>query len=104
MEMADLIIAEVRAVGSKQDELAKKMDDYMTAADKRLTIVETQLHPIVGNGQPGLCQQRLVMFTDKEEALNKRVTKLENWRYWVLGIAAATTTLAGLIAWWIEHS
>jgi hypothetical protein len=89
MEMADLIIAEVRAVGCKLDALTQKVDGNM----ERTAVLEVKTKPLFSDGQPG-----------EIENLKTRVSALENWRHWVLGIAAAIGALLGAAATWLGLS
>ena len=51
----------------------------MRTDSERLAVVETIVkdlhHTLLGNGQPGKIEQH-----------ERRIAKLENWRWWVLGI------------------
>lgn len=48
------------------------------------TMVEEIYHRLFGNGQPG-----------ELDRLNSRVGKLENWRWWVMGIAVGAGIACG---------
>lgn len=66
----------------------------LTPADSlRLTVIETILtrmdHALFGNGQPGAIR-----------TMEHRILKLENWRWYVMGIAIGS---GGIVGAFIMH-
>jgi hypothetical protein len=90
MEVEDLILSELKSLNTK-------LDDLSIDTKQRLTQLETQVHPIVGNGQPGLCAQRLQLVTSLNDRMDKRVRALEEWRVGLSWWVAGATTIAGVI-------
>ena len=72
---------------------------------ERLAAIETSLNNIekrlfdniekrlFGNGQPGELEQ----LHERINAHGKRVSSLENWRWWLTGVAVGVGTLLGYI-------
>lgn len=56
-------------------------------SDRRLAVIETTVieikHRLLGNGQPGEIQ----LIHERVNGHGRRLSKLENWRWWVVGIA-----------------
>ena len=56
-------------------------------SDRRLAVIETTVleikHRLLGNGQPGEIQ----LIHERVNGQGRRLSKLENWRWWVVGIA-----------------
>lgn len=104
MEVEDLILAELKSLGGKQDDMAGKLDAYMLESNGRLTWLETQVKLRVGNGQPGMCAQHLATIHELDKSMDRRVTELERWRAWVLGIVAAVGAILGATATWLGLS
>jgi hypothetical protein len=104
MEMAALILA-------KLESLETKLDDLSIDTKQRLTQLETQMHPLVGNGQPGRCAQQLAWGQEAERKMDSRVKELEQWRvglsWWVAGATTIATivgaAVGGIITWAFEY-
>jgi hypothetical protein len=93
MEMAELILSELKSLNIK-------LDDLSADTKQRLTHLETQTKPLFSNGQPGLCERRLALVTKLDTAMSVRVTALEKWRaglHWWLAGAGSVITFIGAI-------
>jgi hypothetical protein len=77
----DIILAELRELRSAFN---------MTAHDtgERLATLETQMHSLCGNGQPG-----------RISLLESAVNKLSAWRWYLLGAAAGVSGVVSSVAW-----
>jgi hypothetical protein len=80
----DLILSELQA-------LRKDFNKYALDMESRTTALETQMHSLMGNGNPG----RMALVERAVEMLNR-------WRWWVLGCAAGCSSLIGVIGWLIK--
>jgi hypothetical protein len=82
----DLILAELR-------ELRADYNAHARETGERLSALESQMHTLVGNGQPG----RIAL-------LESAVNKLQLWRWWLIGMSAGASTVVSVLAWAIEHT
>lgn len=78
----------------------RRMTDHGARSDHdRLILIEgvvTSMHQnLFGNGQPGALKD----IASSIERVSGRVSNLENWRWWVLGIVAGA---GGMIGWAIK--
>jgi hypothetical protein len=73
-------------------ELRGMRSDLLGHAE-RLSAIETLLHSIAGNGQPG----RLT-------TLESKVSRLIEWKYWLMGAAAGLGIAGGLIERVLFHN
>lgn len=80
--MDDQLLAELRGLRS----------DLVGHAE-RLSAIETLLHSIAGNGQPG----RLT-------TLEMKVSRLIEWKYWLMGAAAGLGITGGLLEHILFHA
>jgi hypothetical protein len=79
-----LILSELRS-------LREDFNLYARETGERIATLETDMHALVGNGQPG-------RVSDLEEA----VRKLSQWRWWVVGCAAGCCTVISVVAWFVN--
>lgn len=79
-----LILSELRS-------LREDFNSYARETGERIATLETDMHALVGNGQPG-------RVSDLEQA----VRKLSQWRWWVVGCAAGSSGVISVIAWIIK--
>jgi hypothetical protein len=77
----ELILDEVRA-------LRADFNNYARETGERVATLESHVHGLVGNGQPG----RMAL-------LEAAVEKLSQWRWWLVGVAAGSTSVVGVLAW-----
>lgn len=80
----DLILTELR-------ELRADVNRNSRDTGERLARLETNMTTLVGNGQPG----RITL-------LEQAVTKLQQWRWKLAGVAAAVSCVVSFIAWLIK--
>lgn len=76
MDNSSLILSELQALRAEFNEHAQRTGE-------RLSSLETDMHALVGNGQPG-----------RVRLLEMAVARLERWRWYVAGIAG--TCAAGI--------
>ena len=81
MDTADIILAELRELRSDYNEHAK-------ATGERLSKLETQMHDLLGNGNPGRLRRLEIV-----------VEHLQAWRWYLLGAGAAVSALITGAAW-----
>lgn len=77
------------------DELRALRSDFNTYArdtGERVSALETDLHGLIGNGQPGRVAQ-----------LEKAVAKLTQWRWWMVGAAAGGGGVISVLAWAVSE-
>jgi len=84
-DLSSVILTELRAL---RDDFTK----YTHDTTERLTKLETQMYAVVGNGKPG----RLGL---AEEAIES----LKQWRWWIIGAGAGSSTVISALAWFIKH-
>jgi hypothetical protein len=82
--MNDQILTEIR-------ELRKDFNKYALDMESRTTTLETEMHSLMGNGNPG----RITL-------LERAVDKLNGFKWWLFGAAAGCSGLMGLIGWLIK--
>ena len=75
----EVILDEVRS-------LRESSDAFQAEALQRITAIETKITPLFDNGQPGLLTK-----------LGNRITRLEHWRAYLLGISAAVSTAVAYV-------
>jgi hypothetical protein len=92
MSTEDIILAELQ-------NLNQKFDSFTANTYQRLSVLETKTKPLFDNGQPGLCTKRETRLT----ALERRVSALERWKAYMLGIIAAIVGGATLLFKWITR-
>lgn len=80
-DLQSIILAEVRS-------LREDFHAYARESGERISALETDMHALIGNGQPG-----------RVSHLEKAVSQLSQWRWWVLGCTAGCTTVVSLVAW-----
>ena len=78
-DIATVILDELRALRSAVDELAAE-------TKQRLATLEAHDHDINGNGQPG-----------RMKSAENRITVLEHWRLYVLGVAGTSSAIVGIV-------
>lgn len=77
----DIILDELRA-------LRLDFNAYARETGERISVLETDVHGLVGNGQPG-----------RVTRLEMAVAGLVRWRWWLAGAAAGGSGVVSLIAW-----
>jgi len=77
----DLILDELRSLRSD-------FNTYARDTGERITALEKDVHGLCGNGQPG----RLAV-------LEAAVSKLSQWRWWLVGCAAGGGGVISVFAW-----
>lgn len=73
----DIILTEIRA-----------MRDDLREYGERTATLEAQIYPLIGNGQPGKIAQ-----------MESSISRLIQWRWWVLGASSAVAGMCSLLAW-----
>jgi hypothetical protein len=81
----DLILAELQL-------LRADFQTYARETGERVTALETEMHSLAGNGQPG-----------RVSSLETAVSKLSQWRWWVVGAAAGSGGVVSILAWIITE-
>jgi hypothetical protein len=79
-----LILSELRS-------LREDFNSYARESGERIATLETDMHSLVGNGQPG-----------RVASLEDAVRKLSQWRWWVVGCTAGCTAVVSVLAWFIK--
>lgn len=59
---------------------------------ERVTKLETQVYPLIDNGQPG-----------RVTLVERTVQKLREWRIWQIGVAAGVSGVVSVVAWVIAE-
>jgi len=86
---------------SNEEELAQLRQEYRN----RLGDDISHLRKAVSSIQEDIHNIKENFFRQSHaEALSSRVTKLENWKYMLIGVYAAAQTVAVLIAWVFSHA
>jgi hypothetical protein len=82
--MNDQILTEIR-------ELRKDFNTYARDMESRTAVLESEMHSLMGNGQPG----RITL-------LERAVDRLNGWKWWLVGVAAGCSSLMGVIGWFLK--
>jgi hypothetical protein len=77
----DLILAELQALRSDFNFTARNFSE-------RVSTLESGMHGLLGNGQPG-----------RVAVMEAAVTALNQWRWWVIGCAAGSSSFVSIAAW-----
>ena len=80
-DITTLILTEVQA-------LRTEVSANAVATGERLAKLEAQMYSLCGNGQPG-----------RISLLESAVSKLQQWRWWVVGATAGISGVVSVIAW-----
>lgn len=80
-DVSELILAEVR-------ELQRSVNENIRVTGERLSALETSMRALIGNGNPG----RITL-------LERAVTRLQEWRWKMLGIYMGASAVVSVIAW-----
>jgi hypothetical protein len=80
-----LLLAEIRALREDFHQFARELTE-------RVSVAETQLHTLVGNGQPG-----------RVRLLEMAVESLKQWRWKTVGMAAGASSVICVIAWLVQR-
>lgn len=76
-----LILSELR-------DLRSAFNDNARDTGERLARLETSMHTLIGNGQPG----RITL-------LETAVDQLKQFRWWMIGAAAGVSAVVSAVAW-----
>jgi hypothetical protein len=76
-----LILDELRALRSD-------FNSYARDTGERVSALETDMHALVGNGNPG-----------RVALIEIAVSKLSQWRWWLVGAAAGGGGVISVLAW-----
>lgn len=85
MTTTDIILEELRALRTDYNAHARDTGE-------RLAALESQMHDLVGNGNPG-----------RLRLLEIAVQNLQRWRWYIVGAGAATSGLVMCAAWMFSH-
>ena len=85
MDTNELILEELRSFRSD-------INDWRQETTERLTKLETQVYPLIDNGQPG-----------RVTLVERAVQKLREWRIWQIGVAAGVSGVVSVLAWVIAE-
>ena len=80
----DIILGELRA-------LRTDFNSYARETGERVSVIETDMHSLMGNGNPG----RIAM-------IERSVEGLKQWRWWLVGAAAGGGGVISVLAWVVE--
>jgi hypothetical protein len=81
----ELILDELRALRGDFNTFAREVGE-------RVSALETDMHGLVGNGQPG-----------RVALLERSVDKLVQFRWWTVGVAAGGSGVISVLAWVISE-
>jgi hypothetical protein len=81
----DLILGELRALRSD-------FNTYARDTGERVSSLETDMHDLKGNGQPG-----------RVALLEAAVDALKQWRWWWIGAAAGSGGVISVLAWVVSE-
>lgn len=79
----DLILTEMRLLRSD-------FNDFARDTGERVSSLETDMHGIIGNGQPG----RMAL-------MEQAVGTLKEFRWWLVGAAAGSGAVVSTFAWFV---
>jgi hypothetical protein len=82
----DIILDELRA-------LRGDFNLYARDTGERVSILETDVHGLVGNGRPG-----------RVDRLESDVQRLSQWRWWLVGAAAGSGGVISAVAWFVSEA
>lgn len=77
-----LILEELRS-------LREDLHAFENDTVRRVAVAESQLHALLGNGQPGRIAH-----------IEKDVDELKQWKWWIAGIAAGAPVTVTIITWY----
>jgi DNA anti-recombination protein RmuC len=97
MDVEALILKEIEKLNEKQDQHNMKLDKLTDDVHQRLVKLETQTKPLFDNGQPGRCTRMEEWGKELQEKMDKRVTKLEHWRFWVVGYTTCAAVVVSIV-------
>jgi hypothetical protein len=80
----EIILGELRALRSD-------FNSYARDTGERVSVLETDMHTLVGNGNPG-----------RVSLLEAAVSKLSQWRWWLVGVAAGSSGVVSILAWLVS--
>ena len=80
----DIILGELRA-------LRTDFNGYARETGERISVIETDMHSLMGNGNPG----RITLIERSVDALMK-------WRWWLVGASAGGVGVISVLAWVVE--
>ena len=80
----DIILGELRA-------LRLDFNAYARETGERVSVIETDMHSLMGNGNPG----RIAL-------IERSVECLKQWRWWLVGASAGVVGVISMLAWVVE--
>jgi hypothetical protein len=80
----DIILEELRALRGDFNSFAREHGE-------RVSVLETGLSGLLGNGQPG-----------RVTTIERGLEALTRWRWWVVGAAAGSSAVISVLAWVVE--
>jgi hypothetical protein len=84
-DSTDIILAELRA-------LRGDFNTFARDTGERVSVLETDVHSLVGNGRPG-----------RVDRLESAVQRLKQWRWWLVGAAAGGGGVISVLAWVVSE-
>jgi hypothetical protein len=78
---------------AKLQSLRADFNTYARDTGERVTALETDLHGLMGNGNPG-----------RVALLERAVESLMRWRWWLVGAAAGSGGVISVLAWIITEA
>jgi hypothetical protein len=82
----DIILDELRALRGDFNAFARDTGE-------RVSVLETDVHSLVGNGRPG-----------RVDRLESAVQRLKQWRWWMVGAAAGSGGVISVLAWVVSEA
>jgi hypothetical protein len=81
----DIILDELRA-------LRVDFNNFARVTGERISVLETDMHDLKGNGQPG-----------RVGLLERAVSKLSQRMWWAIGATAGASTVISVLAWFVTE-
>ena len=93
----NFLIDEIRDLRTRMDERFDTQEEKMLGLSSQVTVLNTQMKTIIGNGQPGVIQQIQSTQTNCRESCNGRLMKLENKRAEWIGKHTVVSSIAAAL-------